>query len=396
MIATTFWILFALLLPPCLYLAVLAVASIARPSEPELRAPTHRFLVALAAHDEQAVIAATVEKLLALDYPRELFAVHVVADHCSDATADRARTAGATVHERDSGPRTGKGAALSWLFERILALESDAVVVFDADTQVAPDFLAVMDRRLACGEEVIQGRHVIRNSKASWFAALTSAMFIVDNRFQNQGRTNLGLSAKHMGDSICFRSEVLRRVGWGEGLTEDYQLRQKLLLEGFRITYEPGAEGHGEAALSWGQAKKQRERWIRGVQQAQQECKSRLLSDGLRRLDARLLDAALQAYMPVYSTLVLAVGAGLGLLGTLHLSGVFAASASLLFAWGGLFAALFLYPMFGLLLEGAPAKAYAAMSLGPVFIAWRTWLSLIARFRGGRITWVRTQHGGAA
>ena len=355
-----------------------------------------RFLIGIAAHDEETVIARTVGRLLQLDYPAELFEVHIVADHCSDRTAELARAAGATVHERNSGPRTGKGAALSWLFSRILELESDAVVIFDADTQVDSQFLKVMDARLARGEDVIQGQHIIRNPRDGWFPSLTWAMFLVDNRYQNQGRVNLGLSAKHMGDSICFRSGVLRKVGWGEGLTEDYQLRQKLLLEGIRIGYEPAAKGYGEAVLSWAQAKKQRARWIRGVQQARQEFKCKLLTESFRRLDAAILDGALQSYLPAYSSLVLIVGALI--VANLLLVAFTGAAipAWLIWAWVSLFVVLFLYPLFGLILEQAPLRAYLAILSGPIFIAWRTWLSFAARLSGGKMAWVRTEHRGSA
>jgi cellulose synthase/poly-beta-1,6-N-acetylglucosamine synthase-like glycosyltransferase len=155
------------------------------------------------------------------------------------------------VHERDEGPRFGKGAALSWLFQKILKEEQcDAVVIFDADSRVDPEFLQVMERRLVQGDQVIQGQHIIRNPNHGWYPALTWAMFLIDNRFQNLGRSNLGWSAKNMGDSICFRADILRKLGWGEGLTEDYHLRFLLLLKGIRIVYEPAAIGYGEAPLT--------------------------------------------------------------------------------------------------------------------------------------------------
>ena len=109
-------------------------------------------MIVIPAHDEAGVIRATVSRLLAMDYPAHLFSIHIIADHCSDNTAEVARHAGAVVHERNEGPRTGKGAALSWLFQRILEKEQcDAVVIFDADTRVDPEFLRVMDWRLATG-----------------------------------------------------------------------------------------------------------------------------------------------------------------------------------------------------------------------------------------------------
>ncbi len=389
-------VLLIMCLVPLGYLYLLALASVRVPPTPSTRAsaPVHRFFIAIPAHDEAGVIRSTVRWLRALDYPADLFDVHVVADHCSDETAALARRAGALAHERNNGPRTGKGAALSWLFQNFLDESYDAVVIFDADTRVDARFLRTMDARLAQGEDVIQGQHVIGNPQSGWFPALTWAMFLIDNRFQNLGRANLGWSAKHMGDSICFRADVLRRIGWGEGLTEDYHLRQKLLLEGVKIAYEPGAIGRGEAPLTWVQARGQRERWLRGTHDASQTFARRLLVEGLRRGDPALLDGALQAHLPSYSTLALIVALALAAQLAVNRIGGSVFPPHLLASWGVVLGALFAYPLLGLFLERAPLRAYMAILSGPVFIVWRTWLALTARFGGRSVVWVRTAHGG--
>lgn len=358
--------------------------------------PSRRFVIAIPAHDEESVIAATVRRLRALDYPPEQFEIHVVADHCSDNTAEAARQAGAHVHERNEGPRTGKGVALSWLFQQVFEdneNDCDAVVIFDADTQVDTGFLRTMDARLEQGDRVIQGQHIISNPQRGWFPALTRAMFLVDNRFQNLGRTNLGWSAKHMGDSICFRAEILRKIGWGQGLTEDYQLRQRLLLEGVKIGYEPAAMGFGEAPLTWAQAQAQRARWLRGTYDSSQQFARRLLAEGIKRKDAALLDGALQAYFPSYSTLTMICVFALMLQLFINwlLGPVF--HWALIAAWATLICVLFAYPLFGLALERAPAKAYLVILSGPLFIIWRSWLALTARFGRQPVVWVRTAHG---
>ncbi len=385
-----------LCLIPAGYWFLLALGSVrqARRLTWQDRRPEHRFLIAIPAHDEERVIARTVQRLRELDYPSDLYAIHIVADHCSDATAALARQAGAVVHERNEGPRSGKGAALSWLFQRLLATEPcDAIVIFDSDTWVDTAFLRAMDARLAQGAAVIQGQHIIRNPDSGWFAALTWAMFIIDNRFQNLGRANCGWSAKHMGDSICFRAEVLRSVGWGEGLTEDYQLRQRLLLAGIRIAYEPLAKGYGEAPQRWSQAQTQRKRWLRGTHDASSHFARHLLVEGVRRRDAALLEGAVQAYFPSYSTLTLISVALLAiqLLVNVVLGPVF--PPSLLWAWGGLVGALFIYPYVGLALERAPLRAYAAVSLGPLYVVLRSWMALSARYSRQTVAWVRTPHG---
>lgn len=380
---------------PIGYLLLLALASIRSASfEPRSgQRPSNRFVIAIPAHDEARVIEDTVRGIRALDYPADLFSVHIVADHCSDNTATLARQAGALVHERNEGPRTGKGAALSWLFQRVLDATCDAVVIFDSDTQVDSDFLRVMDARLVQGAPVIQGQHMIRNPDRGWFPALTWAMFLVDNRFQNLGRSNLGWSAKHMGDSICFRAEVLRRIGWGEGLTEDYQLRQRLLLEGVKITYEPAAIGYGEAPRTWAQARAQRARWLRGTRDASQRFARRLLKEGIKRRDGALLDGALQAYLPSYSTLTLTSAIAVLIQVVVNGLGKPIFSWALVGTWAAVVGMLFAYPLIGLALEKAPLKAYLAILTGPFFILWRTGLALAARFGSKPVTWIRTAHG---
>lgn len=389
-------ILLIALMFPVAYWFTLAIASVKSDKYVGFAAqPTNRFIIAIPAHNEFSVIAKTVQRLKHLNYPGDLFQVHVVADYCSDATASVAQQAGAIVHERNSGARTGKGAALAWLLPRVLkdSFTADAVVIFDADTVVDADFLRVMDSSLRKGSLVIQGQHIISNPEAGWFPSLTWAMFIIDNRYQNLGRVNLGWSAKNMGDSICLGADVLRQLGWGEGLTEDYQFRQKLLLSGIRIDYEPAAKGYGEAPRRWGQAQAQRARWLRGTSDASRQYSGMLFRQGIRQREGALLDGALQARLPSYSTLTLISVTALmiQLLVNQAIAAVFATPVVVL--WAVITFFLFLYPFFGLLLERAPARAYGATLTGPFFILWRTGLAIKSRLGRKPVTWVRTAHG---
>jgi cellulose synthase/poly-beta-1,6-N-acetylglucosamine synthase-like glycosyltransferase len=379
------------------YWFVLALAAIRTPRTQAVtrQTPQNRFAIVIPSHNEENVIESTVIQLFQQNYPRELFTVFVVADFCADLTAQTAEKAGAVVLERNEGSRNGKGGALTWALDQVFAMGGyDAVVFFDADTRVDVNFLSTMDARLIQGEQVIQGQHIISNPDTGWFPALTWAMFLIDNRFQNLGRSNLGWSAKHMGDSICFRANVLKRIGAGQGLTEDYQLRQRLLLEGIRIDYEPRAIGYGEAALNWKQGQAQRIRWMQGVQDANRQMEHELLFALLKRRTGVLFDGWLQTVVPSYSTLtlisvvLLIIQTGINVLIQIVFSQV------LLAVWGVLVSLLVLYPLFGLALERAPLRAYIAILLGPVFILWRTWLALTTRIRSKQVTWVRTDHHG--
>lgn len=357
--------------------------------------PTSRFVIVIPAHNESAVIAFTIKRLKELDYPADLFSIHVIADYCNDDTASLAREAGAIVHERDHGPREGKGAALNWGLGCILSTKNnrDAVVIFDADTIVDAQFLRVMDAHICAGDQVIQGQHIISNPDDGLFPALVWAMFIVDNRFQNYGRTVLGWSAKNMGDSICFRADILQRLGWGKGLTEDYQFRHQLLLEGIHITYEPRAKGNGEAPRKWQQVKAQRSRWVNGVYNAGRKSNWRMLTEWFRRRDNALLDGALQTFFPSYSTLTIVSVVLLCMFIFLDHQNPQLIESWMIVSWAILLFVYIIYPFIGLAVERAPMKAYLAILSGPILIILRTWLAFQSRLKKKPTQWIRTPHG---
>ena len=180
-------------------------------------------------------------------------------------------------------------------------------------------------------------------------------------------------------------------------MTEDYQLRQQLLIEGVRIACESTAIGCGEAPLTLTYARTQRACWLRGTSDANLKLAKRLLMEGVKHRRWALLDGAAQAYFPSYSTLTLL---SLILLLTnfvLYNSSIEPVNQNLslavILAWSLVVVLLFLYPLFGLALERAPLKAYLVMLSGPIFIIWRTSLAFISRISKKTIVWIRTDHG---
>src|SRR5438874_2237666 len=103
------------------------------------------------AHNEITVLSTLLESLAALEYPRDHFDVYVVADNCTDTTAELARTAGwVQVYERFDQSKRGKGFALNWLMQKLNEdrLIYDAYIVLDADSVVYPNFLDEMNKGL--------------------------------------------------------------------------------------------------------------------------------------------------------------------------------------------------------------------------------------------------------
>ena len=79
-----------------------------------------RFAVVIPAHNEEADIAAAVGSVQRSAYPQRMRRTIVVADNCTDRTAEVARRAGAEVWERIDSIRRGKGHALAWAFGKLL------------------------------------------------------------------------------------------------------------------------------------------------------------------------------------------------------------------------------------------------------------------------------------
>jgi cellulose synthase/poly-beta-1,6-N-acetylglucosamine synthase-like glycosyltransferase len=374
-----------------LYFLLAAGGKHTRQQEPPSSWP--RLAIALPAHNEEAVIGASVRRLLQCDYPPECFDVHVVADYCTDGTAVTAAAAGALAHRRETGPRGRKGYALGWLFQHLLADPKmyDAIIVFDADSQVDAQFLTQAIITLNSGAQVVQGRHVISNPSTSIFSALADADMRLNNRIRNQAKTNLGLSARLMGDAMCFHRHVLETHPWSQAnsLTEDREYGIYLATQGVRVVFASNAVSAGQATARWKDATSQRLRWYGGVFELQKRYLLQLIIVAFRRANATALDLALELLLPSFSTLtILAVIAALatGALVAFGLApwGMFGAAVGLT-----LFAVAF--PFIGLATEGAPASTYRALLYGPAYVLWRFWIGVKATSRRGNVQWVRTR-----
>jgi cellulose synthase/poly-beta-1,6-N-acetylglucosamine synthase-like glycosyltransferase len=352
------------------------------------QAPQTRFAVLVPAHDEEAVIARTLRSLLTLDYPRDLYTVQVIADNCTDRTADLARACGAIVHERTDPDQRGKGYALRWLFGRLLAdpRSGEAFVVVDADSVVNPGFLRALDGHLRRGAVVIQGFDTVLNPDASWGTALRYVAFALLHYLRPLGRLVFHGSAGLKGNGMCFSRAVLDGTDWGAfSVTEDLQFHLDLLLSGRPVTFAPDAVVWAEMPPSMKAAHAQNVRWETGRLQMVRDYVPRLLSAALRRRSLILFDAALENLIPPFS--IMAAGGVLCLVGAL-LWGAPGAIALALFILGG----QAVYTLVGLVLVHAPARIYLALIYAPFYVVWKLilWLGIAIQKKRRPTEWVRT------
>ena len=66
------------------------------------------------AHNEEIVVGNLIASLQKQNYPKDLYDIYVIADNCTDNTAEVARKAGAIVYERFDEEHKTKGYALDW------------------------------------------------------------------------------------------------------------------------------------------------------------------------------------------------------------------------------------------------------------------------------------------
>lgn len=102
----------------------------------ETKTRTTHFLILIPAHNEEDGLPETLQSLSALQYPKDLMHIVVIADRCADDTARVARAGGAQCLERNEGPG-GKGAAMSWAMQvlRKDGVVFDALVIVDAELE---------------------------------------------------------------------------------------------------------------------------------------------------------------------------------------------------------------------------------------------------------------------
>jgi 1,2-diacylglycerol 3-beta-glucosyltransferase len=369
------------------YLGVATLLS-GRPAVPESAPPTRRFRFVVPAHNESAGIGGTIESLLAVDYPRDLFEVVVVADNCSDDTAAKARAAGATVIERHDLEKRGKGYALDRAFSETPP-DVDAVVVIDADTLVSPNLLRAFAARRDLGARAMQADYAVRNPDAAWRTRLIAIAFGAFHIVRSRARERLGLSCGLRGNGMCFARELLQEIPHrAYSVVEDVEYGIRLGEAGYRVHYTDEAHVYGEMVTSSAAANTQRRRWEEGRKALVREHARRLLAAGLRKRDLVQLDLGLDLLIPPLSTI--AVGALLGELAGLGLVVVAGAPGVAAAAFGGALGSVGLYVLRGWSLSGTGARGLLDLGLAPVYIAWKVALKLKKPPRATS-EWVRTK-----
>ncbi|MBQ6677240.1 MAG: glycosyltransferase family 2 protein [Clostridia bacterium] len=263
-----------------------------KPRTPKESVP-HKFAVIISARNEEAVIGGLIDSIKNQTYPSELVTTFVVADNCTDATAEISREAGAVVYERNDLSKIGKGYAIEFLMERINEDYPrdafDAFIVFDADNVLEKNYIEEINKTYSAGFKVVTSYRNSKNYGDNWISSGYALWFLREARYLNAARMVLGTSCAVSGTGFLFdRSTVSTgedgKLEWKYFLlTEDIQFTTVNILSGVRIGYCGTAHFYDEQPTKFGQSWRQRLRWGRGYLQVYRYYGIKLIKGIFRR-----------------------------------------------------------------------------------------------------------------
>ena len=344
--------------------------------------------VIMPAHDEAAVIGETVTKVLAELGPDDRLVV--VADNCSDATAEIARTGGAEVVERHDTERRGKGYALAAGHAHLAPAPPDVAVIVDADCHPEPGALETLARQaVATGRPAQSQYDMVAPEGGGVRSAISSLAFAVRNRVRGRGLARLGLPCTLGGTGMAWPWDLVGADDLATGdIVEDMRLSVDLTTRGSGPYYCPQATVSSVLPAQDSAESSQRTRWEHGSLSTILSSVPGMVGQSLRRFDLRLLAAAIdQAILP------------LSLLVAANLTAAGLAAIAWAVGWSSVWPFIALAVALGLTIVGVaigwarferhriPARQLLA---APLYVAWKLpmYFSFVVRRQRA---WVRTE-----
>jgi cellulose synthase/poly-beta-1,6-N-acetylglucosamine synthase-like glycosyltransferase len=173
------------------------------------RMPTTRILIP--AHNEAGTIEATLDRLASIvsDDVRLL----VVADNCSDPTADLVRQAGHEVIERVDPNNRGKGFALAFGTDHLRSDPPECVIIFDADCETDAASIATLAKACVAGNVVVQASYILQPDLAAPpKVQISNFAFWIKNVVRQRGGHRLRAAAVLVGTGMAFPWNIIERA----------------------------------------------------------------------------------------------------------------------------------------------------------------------------------------
>ncbi len=264
--------------------------------------------VLMPAHNESAVIAQTLTALMPQIGQQDRLIV--VADNCTDDTAQLARQAGAMVLERTDPERRGKGYALDYGVQFMHTEPSAppaAVVVVDADCQFRCGSVRDLAMAAIAHQRPVQGVYLMElPTQPSLKQSVSVFAFKVKNWVRPLGLLGLNLPCLLTGTGMAFPWPVMQSMDLASGsIVEDMKLGFDLAIAQSPPLLCSSVTVVGPLPPSDAAAKTQRTRWEHGHLQIMSRYCPQLLAQAVKQRRWDLGALALDLCIPPLSLLVM-------------------------------------------------------------------------------------------
>ena len=370
-----------------LYILFLLIANIVIKDKAESVSlfPEIRFVIIIPAHNEEFFLPRLLKSLKEQVYPSEFFEIIVIADNCSDKTAEVASTFNTIILERNDTKKIGKGFAIKFALDNMNIDEYDAVFIIDADSMVRDDALKHLSHKVKLGNRIIQCYNGVANPSDSWFTRLMNVSRTIRNEIFEAAKEKLGLSSHLMGNGMCFQKDVILKYGWDAfSIGEDWEYYAKVITYGERVAFAKDVQVYHQESSSLKQATPQRVRWSSGRFSIVWKYGLGLFYGGLAEKNFKKVDASLPLIFPNPS-----LGMNITLLGLIF---SYYMSNNLYFLW---FVCLILIQIiifvFGIMYTRERLKSLLSLFVAPLFLVWKMGIDAFSVLGMGRKKWKRTE-----
>ena len=293
--------------------------------------PRPSAAVLVPAHNEETGVAATVESIRQQlgDEDR----VIVIADNCTDGTAQAAQTAGATVWERCDEEHRGKGYALRFAFAELSAAPPEVVICIDADCTLEANCLSRLARAAVAWNRPVQAAYLMHAPEAAGpLSAISAFAVLVKNFVRPRGLQRVGLPCLITGSGVAYPWSILQTAPHPDGhIVEDMRFATDLALAGYAPRPLMEAVLRAPLPVAADAIASQRTRWEHGHLSVLLAEAPRLLLGAMRSGSLNLIALALELAVPPISLFLPLFGlAGAAFLLTAAVSGAWGVFA----IWG--------------------------------------------------------------
>lgn len=224
--------------------------------------------IMIPAHNEESVIANTIKTVLNLDYPN--FEIIAIDDRSTDNTASVLKDLEkqnpdkviAFIRPMDAFP--GKSAVLN---DALKFAKGEAILVFDADATMEPNFLTNLVYELEPKDVgAVQARKIVKNKNINLLTRCQNNEMTMDTHFQ-VSRDSVKGAVELRGNGELIKRAALEDIGgWNNyTITDDLDMSTRLHIKGWDVRFCPDTVVYEEGIMYLFPLYRQRRRWLEGT-----------------------------------------------------------------------------------------------------------------------------------